>query len=103
MRLLVDGCVSPSLVHDLHRLGYDAVHPRDCGRLGGADRAIFALAIDEDRIAVLPSVTRDEARRLMGKLVAHLVLREDPRPAGLVVNAVLTIDEGGRIAVEPLP
>ena len=125
MKFFVDECISPSLVRQLHGLGYDAVHPRDLGRLGESDRTIFALAIDEDRIVVtenandfralaatvdlhpgivvLPSVTRDEARRLMGDVVSYLPVRDDVRPADIMVNAVLIIDGAGRITVEPLP
>ena len=53
-------------------------------------------------IVVLPSVTRDEARRLMGDVVSYLLVRDDVRPADIMVNAVLTIDDAGRITVEPL-
>ncbi|WP_237478868.1 DUF5615 family PIN-like protein [Lichenibacterium dinghuense] len=125
MRFFIDECISPSLVRDLHDLGYDAVHPRDLGRLGEADHTIFARAIHEDRIVVtenaddfrdlaarvdvhpgiivLPSVARVEARRLMGEVVACLTAQDDVRAADLMVNAVLTIDGDGRITIEPLP
>ena len=125
MKFFVDECISPSLTHDLHRLGYDAVHPRDLGRLGETDRAIFARAITDDRIVVtenasdfrdlaarvdmhpgiivLPSVTRDEARRLMKLVVAYLLTGGFDRPGDALVNAVLTIDAIGSIKVETLP
>ena len=54
-------------------------------------------------IVVLPSVARDEARRLMNDVIAYLLVRDDVRPADIMVNAVLSIDGGGQITVEPLP
>ena len=125
MRFFVDECISPSLVRSLNGFGYDAVHPRDLGRLGEADHTVFARAVAEDRIVVtenagdfrdlaaktdmhpgvviLPSVKRDEAQRLMAKVIAYLLILDAVRPADVMVNAVLTLDLGGRITVEPLP
>lgn len=125
MNFFVDECLSPSLVRYLNGLGYDAVHPRDLGRLGETDRAIFARAIDEDRIVVtenasdfrdlaaavdihagliiLPSVERSKAQALMGLVVADLLARGGSRPADAIVNTALIIDEDGAIEIHPLP
>jgi predicted nuclease of predicted toxin-antitoxin system len=89
VRFFIDECVSPSLSRHLNESGlHDAIHPRDRGRLRDSDRAVFAIAIREDRIIVtenwgdfrklaasvelhngliiLPSVARSDAQRAHG-------------------------------------
>jgi predicted nuclease of predicted toxin-antitoxin system len=124
VRFFIDECVSPSLSRHLNESGlHDAIHPRDRGRLRDSDRAVFAIAIREDRIIVtenwgdfrklaasvelhngliiLPSVARSDAQRLMDMAVAYLLEFGGDRPEDLLVNAVLTISASGKIRIAP--
>jgi predicted nuclease of predicted toxin-antitoxin system len=123
VRFFVDECISPSLSRHLNATGLrDAIHARDRGRLRSSDRAVFELALREDRIIVtenaadfrklaaivevhpglliLPSVARLEAQRLMDIVVAYLFGLGGDRPQDLLVNTVLTISASGTISVE---
>lgn len=109
MKFFIDECISPSLSRHLNEAGlYDAVHPRDRGRLREPDHVIFARAIVEDRIIVtenaddfrslaakvdlhpgliiLPSLPHLEAQRLMDLIVAYLERHGGKRPQDLLVN-----------------
>jgi predicted nuclease of predicted toxin-antitoxin system len=52
MRFFIDEDLSPALVAECHKAGYDATCSRDRGRLGVSDRAVAELCMDEDRILV---------------------------------------------------
>jgi predicted nuclease of predicted toxin-antitoxin system len=56
MRFFIDEDLSPTLVKECHAAGYDASCSRDRGRLGGSDRAVAELCMDEDRILVTNNV-----------------------------------------------
>ena len=126
MKFFIDECISPSLSRHLNEDGlHDAIHPRDRGRLQDPDHAVFARAVQEDRIIVtenaddfrklaasvaihpglivLPSVARSEAQRLIELVVAHLIKTGGDRPQDLLVNSVLTISAAGTIRIDPLP
>ena len=57
MRFFVDEDLSPALVAECHRSGYDATCGRDRGMLGASDRAVAELCMDEDRILVTNNVS----------------------------------------------
>jgi predicted nuclease of predicted toxin-antitoxin system len=52
MRFFIDEDLSPALVAECHRAGYDATCGRDRAMLGASDRAVAELCMDEDRILV---------------------------------------------------
>lgn len=125
MRFFIDECISPTLARFLCEQGHDAVHPRDRARLRDPDHVVFSNARHEDRIIVteneadfrklasavdlhpgliiLPSVTRAEAQRLTGQVIAHLHRNNTERPEDLMVNAALVIEITGTITIAPLP
>lgn len=126
VKFFIDECISPALSRHLNETGHhDSVHPRDRGRLGDPDHAVFSRANAEDRIIVtenaedfrklagsvqmhngviiLPSTTRAEALRLMDEVIAHLIGLDAQRPQDLLVNSVLTITVVGEIRIDRLP
>lgn len=104
---------------------HDAIHPRDRGRLGELDHVVLARAIEEDRIIVtenaedlrrlaacvelhpgliiLPSLARLEAERLMDRAIGHLVKHGRAHPENVLVNSVLIVSAGRRVADRTLP
>jgi uncharacterized protein DUF5615 len=49
-RFFIDEDLSPTLVTECHRAGYDATCSRNRGKLGVSDRAVAKLCMEEDRI-----------------------------------------------------
>lgn len=121
MRFFVDEELSPALVAECHRAGYDATCGRDRGILGANDRAVAELCMDEDRIlvtnnasdflalareaglhpglVVMPLATRSEERVWMTTVIRSIVEeaeRTSQEPAAMMVNHLVEIDETSR-------
>jgi predicted nuclease of predicted toxin-antitoxin system len=121
MRFFVDEDLSPALVRECHQAGYDATCSRDRGRLGGSDRAVARLCMDEDRILVtnnaddflalvkeaglhpgliaMPLATKDSERAWMTAAIHSIekaAKEASKEPAAMMVNRVVEIDEAGR-------
>lgn len=121
MRFFIDEDLSPTLVKECHEAGYDASCSRDRGRLGGSDRAVAELCMDEDRILVTNNATdflglAEVAGLHPGLVVMPLGAKSQERtwmaaaidgieteakvasqePAAMMVNRVVEIDETGR-------
>jgi predicted nuclease of predicted toxin-antitoxin system len=69
VKLLIDECLSPKLAHELCKLGHDAIHPRDYGRLGEKDHEVHKRCIAEDRILVTHNA--GDFRKLVGRAEIH--------------------------------
>jgi predicted nuclease of predicted toxin-antitoxin system len=121
MRFFIDEDLSPTLVKECHEAGYDASCSRDRGRLGGSDRAVAELCMDEDRILVTNNVAdflalAEEAGLHPGLIAMPLAAKSQERawmataidsieaepeaasqgPKAMMVNRVVEIDETGR-------
>src|SRR5665811_2594518 len=121
MRFFIDEDLSPTLVKDCHDAGYDASCSRDRGKLGGSDRAVAELCMEEDRILVTNNAADflglvEEAGLHPGLVVMPLAAKSQERvwmaaaidsieaeakiafqdPAATMVNRVVEIDEMGR-------
>lgn len=121
MRFFVDEDLSPELVAECHRVGYDATCGRDRGMLGASDRAVAELCMDEDRIlvtnnasdflalareaglhpglVVMPLATRSEERAWMTAVIRSIeeeAKGASQEPAAMMVNRLVEIDEMGR-------
>jgi len=121
MRFFIDEDLSPTLVAECHEAGYDASCSRDRGRLGGSDREVVELCMDEDRILVTNNATdflglAEEAGLHPGLVVMPLAARDQERawmtaaidsieaeakaasqePKAMMVNRVVEVDERGR-------
>ena len=48
MRLLVDECLSPSLVNRLHEAGYEATHVTHMDMRGWSDQALMKVILQDD-------------------------------------------------------
>jgi hypothetical protein len=48
MKFLVDECLSPALVHLLHRAGYEAMHVTHLNKGGWSDQALMTVILDAD-------------------------------------------------------
>jgi len=119
VKLFIDECLSPQLATRLDRTGrHDAVHPLHVGRRGEPDHRILQRCIEEDRVIVtenardfrrlvggaelhpgliiLPALDREGTWLLLQAAIEYLERRG--RPADLMVNHVLEIDESGAVA-----
>lgn len=121
MRFFIDEDLSPTLVRECHRAGYDATCSRDRGKLGRSDRDVAELCMDEDRILVTNNVAdflvlAEEAGLHPGLVVMPLATKTVERewmaaaidsieaaakdasqgPATVMVNHVVEVDEAGR-------
>jgi predicted nuclease of predicted toxin-antitoxin system len=121
MRFFVDEDLSPALVAECHRAGYDATCGRDRGMLGASDRAVTELCMDEDRIlvtnnasdflalareaglhpglVVMPLAARSQERAWMAAAIESIEVEAKVAsrdPAAMMVNRVVEIDEAGR-------
>lgn len=121
MRFFIDEDLSPTLVKDCHEAGYDASCSRDRGRLGGSDRAVAELCMDEDRIlvtnnaadflalaeeaglhpglVVMPLAAKSQERAWMAAAIESIETEAEAafqEPAATMVNRVVEIDEKGR-------
>jgi predicted nuclease of predicted toxin-antitoxin system len=124
LRLFIDECLSPELARRLNESGeHDALHPRDIGRLGEADRVVLARCLAEDRVIVtenaidfrklvsreelhpglilLPSVGRELSHRLLTDALSHLASLGTA--SDVMVNHVLEVTEAGAFTLWPLP
>src|SRR5512143_1596549 len=52
MKFLIDNALSPLVADGLRAAGYNAIHVRELGLQAASDKAIFAMAKDQDRIVV---------------------------------------------------
>jgi len=121
MRFFVDEDLSPALVAECHRAGYDATCGRDRGMLGASDQAVAALCLSEDRILVtnnasdflalareaglhpglivMPLATRSEECVWMTAVLRNI--EEEAKAAShalaaMMVNRLVEIDEAGQ-------
>jgi predicted nuclease of predicted toxin-antitoxin system len=129
MKLWIDEDLSPALVEVAYHRGLDAACNRDRGLLGGSDVEVLHRCIDEDRtlvtnnfgdfrrlcerrpvhpgLLVLPSVTRDVQKRLLGIALNHIE-RQTTRYGAInsgefMINRVVEVDEEGSCADFPMP
>ena len=124
MKLFIDECLSPQLATRLNRTGrHDAVHPLHVGRRGEPDHKVLQRCVVEDRVIVtenardfrhlvsgaeihpgliiLPALDREGTWLLLQAAIEYLENRG--KPADLMVNHVLEIDESRTITLFPLP
>ena len=128
MRFFIDEDLSPTLVTECNEAGYDASCSRDRGKLGGSDRAVAELCMDEDRILVTNNATdflalAEEAGLHPGLIAMPLAAKGQERewmaaaidsieaeakaasqePKTLMVNRVVETDETGRCSHYDFP
>jgi predicted nuclease of predicted toxin-antitoxin system len=121
MRFFVDEDLSPALVAECHKAGYDATCGRDRGMLGASDRAVAELCMDEDRILVtnnasdflvlaeesglhpglivMPLATRSEERVWMTVVIRSIeeeATAASQEAAAMMVNRLVEIDEAAQ-------
>lgn len=112
MRLLIDECLSPALVREAQRSGFEAYHLAHLGRAASKDWAVVAYALSADMVLVtnnasdfrrlyaaqqlhpglvilVPNIGRETQLRLFREALARL------RSLGELVNQALEIDVGG--------
>jgi predicted nuclease of predicted toxin-antitoxin system len=89
LRFLVDNALSPQVTDGLRQAGHDAVHVRERGLAGADDPAIFARAVQENRIVV--SADTD-----FGTLLA---LRSDTAPSVVLFRGALPRRPAAQVAV----
>jgi predicted nuclease of predicted toxin-antitoxin system len=120
MRFFIDEDLSPGLVNECHRAGYDASCSRDRGKLGHGDREVAELCMEEDRVlvtnnasdflalakqaglhpglVVMPLATRNQEREWMAAAITSIETEARTRaqdPAAMMVNRVVELDEAG--------
>jgi predicted nuclease of predicted toxin-antitoxin system len=121
VRFFIDEDLSPQLVDECHRAGYDATSVRDRDMLRATDREVAKLCFAEDRVLVtnnatdflklaeeegmhpglvfLPLGSRAEMRSWMATAIGaieELVAAASIDAGALMINNVLDVDEGGR-------
>jgi predicted nuclease of predicted toxin-antitoxin system len=121
MRFFIDEDLSPTLVKNCHEAGYDASCSRDRGRLGGSDRAVAELCMEEDRIlvtnnatdfldlaeeaglhprlVVMPLAAKSQEQVWMAAAIGSIEAEAkaaSQEPAATMINRVLEIDETGQ-------
>jgi predicted nuclease of predicted toxin-antitoxin system len=124
VKLFIDESLSPQLAIRLNETGrHDAIHPLHVGRRREPDYRIVERCIAEDRVIVtgnardfrrlvrkteihpgliiLPALDREGTWRSLEKAVAHLETLG--KPADVMINHVLEIDDSGTITFQPLP
>jgi len=120
MRFFIDEDLSPSLAVECHAAGYDATTSRDRNRLGGSDRQVAELCLDEERILAtnnasdfltlakergihpglifMPLATAAQERAWIKAAIAEIERLADVAaadPAGFMINSVLEVNEDG--------
>lgn len=124
MKLFIDECLSPTLAKRLCDTGrYDAIHPRDYGRLGDLDHTVLRNCLDEDRtivtenardfrqlvgaeplhpgLLVLPNVGKERSWELLTAALEAIAGRGEPR--SVMVNTMVKVTAAGEIAFYDLP
>jgi predicted nuclease of predicted toxin-antitoxin system len=89
LRFLVDNALSPLVADGLREAGHDAVHVRERGLAGADDPAIFARAVQDNRIVV--SADTD-----FGTLLA---LRSHTAPSVVLFRGALPRRPAAQVAV----
>ncbi len=120
MRFFIDEDLSPTLVGECHAAGCDATSSRDRERLGGSDRQVAELCLDEERILVtnnardflflarergihpglifMPLSTAVQTREWIKAAIAEierLAGAAGVEPAELMINSVLEVAKDG--------
>jgi predicted nuclease of predicted toxin-antitoxin system len=124
LKLFIDECLSPQLATRLNGTGrHDVVHPLHVGRRGEPDHKVLQRCIEEDRVIVtenardfrrliggaeihpgliiLPALDRQGTWLLLQAAIEYLERRG--KPADVMVNHVLEVDESSTITLFQLP
>ncbi len=91
-RFLLDEHIHNGVADELARMGFDAIHVREIGMLGGTDTQILKQAIEDRRIVV----TRDV--RDFIKLVRYVIQQGKDTPGVLLVPSSITQLHPGPLA-----
>ena len=91
-RFLLDEHIHAGVTDELARMGFDAIHVRELGMLGGTDAQVLRQAIEDRRIVV----TRDV--RDFIKLARFLMQQGEDLPGVLLVPSSITQHYPGPLA-----
>ncbi|MBW8060781.1 MAG: hypothetical protein FVQ78_10825 [Solirubrobacterales bacterium] len=101
MKFFVDEDLSPALVSECHKAGYDATCSRDRDKLGVGDRAVAEFCMEEDRILVTNNASdflalADEAGLHPGLVVMPLATRSEE--CAWMIAVIRSIEEEAKTA-----
>lgn len=88
MKLFIDECLSPELARRINEGGeFEAIHPRDRGRLRDKDARVLQRCLEEDRVIVTENAI--DFRKLIGNVELHpgMIISAERRSGGILAPA----------------